>query len=95
MIDTTLTEMRFAGVVVVEHTSCTRTHLSADTVLKKQNLITKTKTQMTEKIKRENDEIVEHLRDKWNALYWMIIDQIEKEKKENAAMLAFLESKKQ
>lgn len=50
MIDTTLTEMRFAGVVVVEHTSCTRTHLSADTVLKKQNLITKTKTQMTEKI---------------------------------------------
>lgn len=50
---------------------------------------------MTEKIKRENDEIVEHLRDKWNALYWMIIDQIEKEKKQKAAMLAFLESKKQ
>lgn len=50
MIDTTSTEMRFAGVVVVEHTSCTRTLLSADTVSKKQNLITKTKTQMTKKI---------------------------------------------
>lgn len=50
---------------------------------------------MTKKIKRENDEIVEHLRDKWNALYWIIIDQIEKDKKENAAILAFFESKKQ
>ena len=87
--------MRFAETVGVEHTSCTRTHLSADTVSKKQNLITKTKTQMTKKIKRENDEIVEHLRDKWNALYWIIIDQIEKDKKENAAILAFFESKKQ
>ena len=50
---------------------------------------------MTKKIKRENDEIVEHLRDKWNALYWIIIEQIEKDKKENAEMLAILESKKQ
>lgn len=35
--------MKFAGAVVVEHTSCTRTHLSADTVSKNQNLITNTK----------------------------------------------------
>jgi hypothetical protein len=87
--------MRVAEIVAGKLMSFSRTHLSADTVSKKQNLITKTKTQMTKKIKRKNDEIVEHLRDKWNALYWIIIEQIEKDKKEKAEMLAILESKKQ
>jgi len=87
--------MRVAEIVAGKLMSFSRTHHCADTVSKKQNCITKTKTQMTKKIKRENDEIVEHLRDKWNALYWIIIEQIEKDKKENAEMLAILESKKQ
>ena len=46
--------MRFVEAVEVEHTSCIRTHLSADTVSKKQNLITKTKIWNTKETQQMN-----------------------------------------